>query len=223
MRVKKKHYRCTCRKWAVVWLLLSLFRSGLTLRDYISLSLETGSNEQTYKIHFAVCTHAGSLAAGKLTQFPCLTASCSCSGCSEPVEPAGGTLPSAVSDCWMRAAGWMKSWELESGAETTGTRSGREKAKLLLLLLLLQRRMDTHRSAVTSVTEVSSSASAAGLWLSGAPQRWSLDAGGRDRTDTLQAAAVCVQRLAVKPPPLENKASGSGKKEETGTATAARN
>ena len=46
--------------------------------QHVIKSLGPGSSWQTYKIQFAVCTHAGSLAAGRLTQFPCSTASCSC-------------------------------------------------------------------------------------------------------------------------------------------------
>lgn len=186
---------CSCSVTVEVF-----FRSWVFLRDSISLSLKPGAD-----LWDPVCskrTHAGSLAAGRLTQSPCLTASCSCSGCSEPAEPAGGTLRSAVCGCWTRAAGWMRSRELWPPGRGPGkeAKSGRCSSAGRW----------THTGPRSLLSPSWAALPPAACDSPGSAEvigalRWP----GQDGTDAVQAAAGCVRRLAEKPPPpLENKASG---------------
>ncbi|TMS09581.1 Homer protein-like protein 3 [Larimichthys crocea] len=126
----------------------------------------------------------------------------SCSGCSEPVEPAGGTL---LSGC-VRLLNASSRLDEEQRALTT---TNKEKKADAASLLGDGHTRDCghfcHRGQLLCLRRVVSSAEGA---------RWTPVSGtGQDGTDTVRAAAGCVVPCRERRLPLENKASGSSQTE----------
>lgn len=102
-----------------------------------------------------------------------------------------------VSHCWMR--GWRAENWRETWAPGRGQKSERKSSSVVENGHTPDRGHFSHRGQQLCLRRVVTLC----RWPPGQ------DRTGQDGTDSLQAAAVCVQRLAVKAPPLENKASGS--------------